>query len=114
MKLNDAQVAAVERQAQAKSLTDDNPAMGQLIEIFGDHTFYADSTGLLVFELVPEHVQGYEPGLYAVVQVAEWGEEGTGSLVPIEPKMLGGVLRLDDDGEDGDGSNGDDADGEDR
>jgi len=103
MKLNDAQVAAVERQAQAKPITDDNPAMEQLTEIFGDHTFYADSTGLLVFELVPEHVQGYEPGLYAVVQVAEWGEEGTGSLVPIEPKMLGGVLRLDDDTDDGDG-----------
>jgi len=98
MKLTDDQVAAVERQTGANPIPAEDPAVSQLVEIFGEHTFYADPNGLHVLEALPEDMEGVTPGTVAIIRIAEWAGEERNSLSPIEPKALGSVLNLEDDG----------------
>lgn len=96
MKLNIDQTAAVQRQTGADPLPDDNPAMGQLRELFGDHTFYVAEQGLVV----PEPTAGEEPAeatgddQVEFLLVAIWAGEDKQSLQPIEPHPTGIQLEL--------------------
>lgn len=99
MILTDTQIAVVEQQTGATPIPQDEPVAEQLRQAFGDHTFYADPNGLHVIEVLPEHMEGTEPGMAAIVQVAEWVDEEKSSLSPIEPKALGAVVNIDEEGE---------------
>ena len=46
MKLNSTQVKQTLSQMNAQVLPDDDPAVAQLIGVFGDHTFFLDTGGL--------------------------------------------------------------------
>lgn len=99
MILSDSQIAVVERQTGATPIPQDDPVAGQLRQAFGEHTFYADPNGLHVIEVLPENMEGVEPGMAAIVQVAEWADEQKNSLSPIEPKALGAVISIEEEGE---------------
>ena len=47
MKLNSAQVERALTQFEAQALPDDHPVVPQLASMFGDHTFFIDSGGLM-------------------------------------------------------------------
>ena len=50
MKLNSAQVERALSQFEAQARTDSHPVVPQLNRLFGDHTFFLDSSGLNVLE----------------------------------------------------------------
>lgn len=96
MKLTTDQTAAVQRQTGADPLPEDSPAMGQLQEIFGDHTFYVAEHGLVVPEPTAEE-EPEEPAADGQVEfllVAIWAGEDKQSLQPIEPQATGIKLEL--------------------
>jgi len=97
MKLTTEQVGAIERQTGAIPIPDDNPASEALTEVFGDHTFYADQSGLHVLE--PVEIEEAEGPHAEVIQIAEWTTDDKDELQPIEPQRSGAVLGLDDSAE---------------
>jgi hypothetical protein len=94
MKLNAQQIAAVGQQIGADPLNDDDPVTGQLVKIFGDHTFYLSTEGLLVIEAAvdPEQDQEAEKGQF--VRVATWADEQRSALQPIQPEPTQVLLDL--------------------
>jgi len=48
MRLNTTQVERTLSQMNAQVLPDDHPAVAQLTNLFGDHTFFLDENGLKV------------------------------------------------------------------
>ncbi|SDF53731.1 MULTISPECIES: hypothetical protein [Thalassobaculum] len=96
MKLTTDQTAAVQRQTGADPLPEDNPTMGQLQEIFGEHTFYVAEQGLVVPETTPEETapEAAEDGSVEFMLVAVWAGEDKQSLQPIEPQPTGIKLEL--------------------
>lgn len=94
MKLTADQVGAIERHTGAIPIPEDNPANTSLVEIFGEHTFYADENGLHVLEQV--EVPDFEGDAAEVIQIAEWTSDTKDELSPIEPQRSGAILPLQD------------------
>ncbi|MFX4220523.1 MAG: hypothetical protein ACMVO3_05785 [Thalassobaculum sp.] len=96
MKLTTDQTAAVQRQTGADPLPEDNPAIGQLQEIFGEHTFYVAEQGLVVPEPMPdeETEEAVTDDPVEFLLVAIWAGEDRQSLQPIEPQRTGIKLEL--------------------
>jgi len=85
MKLNTAQLDKVEQQLGISALPDDNPAMPELRNAFGDHTFFVDTDGLNIVE----NLQSSESsGVANVVKLAEWTDEQRSHLRVQEPEAL--------------------------
>ena len=83
MKLNAAQRQKVEEQFGVEAISDENPAIPRLKEVFGDHTFFLDAAGLNVIEA--DESLGSKSG--NVVKLACWNDDQT-SLRVQEPEVL--------------------------
>jgi hypothetical protein len=92
MKLNSTQVQQTLSQFNAEVLPDDHPAAGQLSSLFGDHTFFLDSSGLKVLE--PTESPGANAQAGEVVSLADWSDATLSSLRPHEPEPTGVVIVL--------------------
>lgn len=92
MKLSSAQVKQTLSQFQAEVLPDNHPAVAQLNNLFGDHTFFLDGGGLKVLE--PVGVPEMETRTGEVVSLADWSDATLTSLRPHEPEMTGVVVVL--------------------
>lgn len=92
MKLNSTQVKQTLSQFDAQVLPDDHPAVAQLNNLFGDHTFFLDGSGLKVLE--PAGTPAMEPRTGEVVSLADWSDSSLTSLKPHEPEMTGVVVVL--------------------
>jgi hypothetical protein len=93
MKLSSAQVKQTLSQFQAEVLPDNHPAVAQLNNLFGEHTFFLDGGGLKVLE--PVGVPEMETRTSEVVSLADWSDATLTSLRPHEPEMTGVVVVLD-------------------
>jgi hypothetical protein len=93
MKLSERGVDRTLDQFDAEPLPDSHPAMQQLTEVFGEHTFFLDDTGLVILE--PAADGGDEAG--QVVKLASWNPDHT-SLKPHEPERTEVMIDLGDDG----------------
>ena len=93
MKLTSAQVERTINQFEAQPLPDSHPAVPQLNEMFGDHTFLLDSNGLNILEPADEALRR---GVQAarVVNLANWSDENLTSLAPHEPEPTGAIIEL--------------------
>lgn len=96
MKLSERGVDRTLDQFDAEPLPDSHPAMAQLTEVFGDHTFFLDDTGLVILE--PATDGGDESG--QVVKLASWNPDHT-SLKPHEPERTDVTIDLGKDGTEG-------------
>jgi len=94
MKLNSTQVKQTLSQFQAEVLPDNHPAVAQLNNLFGEHTFFLDGGGLKVLE--PVDVPEMATRTSEVVSLADWSDATLTSLRPHEPEMTGMVVVLDD------------------
>jgi hypothetical protein len=94
MKLNSTQVKQTLSQFQAEVLPDNHPAVAQLNNLFGEHTFFLDGGGLKVLE--PVEVPEIATRTSEVVSLADWSDATLTSLRPHEPEMTGVVVVLDD------------------
>jgi len=90
MKLNSTQVKQTLNQMNAHVLPDNHPAVTQLTNLFGDHTFFLDDSGLKVLEPTEVPETGAETG--EVVSLADWTDQSLTSLTPHEPESTGTIV----------------------
>lgn len=92
MKLNATQLKQTLNQMDAQVLPEDHPAVGQLVELFGDHTFFLDESGLKVLETTEPMETEAQTG--SVVSLANWKDGKFSSLKPHDPVPTGDVIVL--------------------
>lgn len=92
MKLSSTQLKQTLSQLDAQVLPDDHPAVTQLNDLFGDHTFFLDTSGLKVLE--PAGAPEMENQTGEVVSLADWSDATLTSLKPHEPEPTGVVIVL--------------------
>lgn len=92
MKLNSTQVKQTLSQFEAQVLPDDHPAVTQLNSLFGEHTFFLDSSGLKVLE--PADAPEMKAYTGEIVSLADWSDATLTSLRPHEPELTGVVVVL--------------------
>ncbi|MDQ0473180.1 hypothetical protein [Labrys wisconsinensis] len=80
MKLSPVRIDRTLGQIDAQPVPPDHPAQRQFVELFGDHTFFLDGSGLAIVEPAEAHVDGMETG--RVVKLAGWTDEKHNRLVP--------------------------------
>jgi hypothetical protein len=72
MKLNSTQLDRTLSQFHAEVLPDNHPVVRQLNDLFGDHTFFLDRSGLNVLE--PAEMPQKEVQAGEIVNLASWSE----------------------------------------
>ena len=92
MKLSSTQLKQTLSQFQAEVLPDNHPAVPQLNDLFGDHTFFLDTRGLKVLE--PAGMPEKEAQSGEIVSLADWRDASLTSLRPHEPEPTGVVVVL--------------------
>ena len=92
MKLSSEAVEQTLTQFEAEPLPDNHPAVAQLNQIFGDHTYFLDGTGLHIVELTEATDSGSQQGV--VVKLASWSDESRTSLAPHPPEPTDVVVEL--------------------
>jgi hypothetical protein len=92
MRLNPTQVEQTLSQFEAEALPDNHPALAQLNDRFGDHTFFLDSSGLCVLE--PAELPESDVRAGKIVNLAHWTDANLTSLTPHEPEPTGVVVVL--------------------
>ena len=93
MKLTSEQVARTTNQFEAQALPDSHPAVPQLTELFGEHTFLLDANGLNILE--PDDTNPRRRVQAArVVNLANWSDETLTRLAPHEPEPTGAIIEL--------------------
>ncbi len=90
MKLNSTQVEQTLSQMNAHVLPDDHPAVTQLTDVFGDHTFFLDESGLKVLE--PAELPETEMQSGEVISLADWTDSTLTSLRPHAPEPTGDTV----------------------
>lgn len=99
MKLTDNQVAIAKTAIGADPIPTDHPAMDQLEQAFGEHTFYLDQNGLLVFEPDSEPLEAPEAQEAArLVLIAAWSDDSRQELGAVQPHPTNVVVDLADGG----------------
>ena len=91
MKLATTQVRKVEEQLGAQALPEQNPIVPKLTELFGEHTFFLDNTGLNIVASSDE-VAGRD-GDGNVMKLASWNEDRK-QLRVHEPQVLPVVVEV--------------------
>ena len=92
MKLSSARVAQAVDQFEAQPIPDNHPAVSQLNELFGDHTFFLDASGLHIVEPTEPTETGDPAG--QVVKLASWTDASRDRLVAHEPEPTEVVVVL--------------------
>jgi hypothetical protein len=87
MKLNAGQVKQTLTQMDAQVVPDDHPAVNQLVELYGDHTYFLDQDGLKVLEEAESDAPAGE-----VVSLADWTDSTCSSLRAHKPTSTGVVI----------------------
>jgi len=93
MKLTDAMVTRTLGQFEARPLPEDHPVMPELVQLFGDHTFFLDSSGLHVVEPYTEDESGTQT--CQIVKIASWEDPNYTKLAPHRPEPIGIAVVLD-------------------
>jgi hypothetical protein len=93
MKLTSAQVKRALGQIEAQAIPDDHPVIPQLNHLFGEHTFFLDSSGLSIVEIVEPAGSSEAPVQSAkIVNLASWNDDN--GLEPHEPRSTDVVVVL--------------------
>jgi hypothetical protein len=93
MKLTSEQVARTTNQFEVQALPDSHPAIPQLKELFGEHTFLLDYNGLNILEPADASPRGRVQAA-RVVNLANWSDETLTRLAPHEPEPTGAIIEL--------------------
>lgn len=93
MKLTSDLVRRTVRQFDAQTIPDTHPAIPQLSELFGDHTFFLDAHGLHIVEPAEATKTGVQSG--RVVKLASWSDADHTALAPHRPEATDIVVVFD-------------------
>lgn len=86
MKLTEAQIAIVRREANVEPIPADHGFAADLAQRFGDHTFYLGNGGLYILEPFGLPVPDAEPAVF--VRVAAWVDSSHSQLKTIPPERV--------------------------
>ena len=86
------QLEAAKTALGADPVPTDHPAVPQLQQAFGEHTFYLDARGLLVFEPAQELAEANDPA--RLFLVAAWADDSRQQLSPVQPQPTDVVVDL--------------------
>ncbi len=89
MRLNEEQVKQTLSQIDAHVLPEDHPVAAQLADLFGDHTFFLDQSGLKVLEPADAETESGE-----VVSLADWADATLTRLTPHAPDPTGTIIEF--------------------
>jgi hypothetical protein len=92
MKLSSTQTKQALSQFEAEVLPDDHPALVQLRDLYGNHTFFLNGSGLNVLE--PAETAETEGDTGEIVNLADWSDATLTSLKPHEPEPTGVLVVL--------------------
>jgi hypothetical protein len=92
MKLNHAQVEQILSQVDARVLPAGDPVDLELNELFGEHTFFLDNSGLNILEAADAEGENVEAG--EIVNLADWTDMTCTSLRPHAPEPTGVLIAL--------------------
>lgn len=90
MKLNSALVERTLSQFEAQAIPDNHPVVPQLKDVFGDHTYFINGSGLHVVE--PVEPSEPQPDSGKVIRIATWTDANRSSLAPHEPEPTNVVI----------------------
>ena len=99
MRLSSARVQQALSQFEAQPIPDSHPAVSQLKQLFGDHTFFLDGDGLSIVEPA-EPVQAAVQTA-KVVKLAGWKDAERTSLMPHKAEPTDVIITLGSDNGDG-------------
>jgi len=99
MKLASAMIERTLDQFEVEALPDNHPAVPQLSELFGDHTFFLDANGLNIVEPAESSRAGAQT--WKVVKLASWKDATQTSLASHKPEPTNVVIALPSNGSDG-------------
>jgi hypothetical protein len=95
MRLNPTQVKQTLSQIDAQVLPDTHPVAAQLSDMFGDHTFFLDQSGLKVLEPTDAATAvTTEVAAGEVVSLADWSDATLTSLMPHAPEPTGTTIQF--------------------
>lgn len=92
MRLNATQVGAVSAQLGAEPVPDETMTHTNLLNHFGDHTFYIGPEGAYVWEPVA-FPKSENPQIEAV-QIASWADDERTMLKPEPPEPTGTIVTV--------------------
>lgn len=92
MRLTNDLVERTVNQFDARTIPDTHPAIPQLNDMFGDHTFFLDHNGLHIVEPAEPDGSGVPAG--KVVKVASWSDANHTSLAPHRPEVTDIVIEF--------------------
>ncbi|HZP08995.1 hypothetical protein [Methyloceanibacter sp.] len=92
MKMSPKLVECTLSQFNAQALPENHPATAQFNELFGDHTFFLDRSGLNIVEPAEPAESGAETGV--VVKIASWSDTSYTRLTPHPPEATDLVIVL--------------------
>ena len=81
MKLNSVLVERTLGQIEAEAIPEDHPSVPKLKDLFGDHTFFLDTSGLNIIEPMEE-----APRTGKLVNVASWDDADPPQLLAHSPE----------------------------
>jgi hypothetical protein len=99
MRLSSARVERTLSQFPAQAIPENHPVLPQLHQIFGDHTFFVDNSGLLIVE----PAESAEIPTGQIIKLAAWTDANRNSLAPHDPEATDVVVALGGDTTDGNG-----------
>jgi hypothetical protein len=92
MKLATQMVTRTLDQIDAKVIPESHPAVPELNQRFGDHTFFLDEEGLSIVEPIDPEEPGQATGI--VVNLASWSDAERSSLELHKPEITDVVIEL--------------------
>jgi hypothetical protein len=89
MKLSSEKLGSVLEQIDADVIHDDHPSLPRLREVFGDHTFFVDDSGLTIIQPLDQH-----PQTGGLVKIARWDDADPPHLVAHIPEETDVLIKL--------------------
>jgi len=98
MKLNAAQLERTTTQLRAEPIPEDHPLIPQLTEMYGEHTYFLDGSGLNIVEPAAAELAPNARGMGVVVNLANWTNTNPPKLEAHEPELTESMVALETDG----------------
>ncbi len=92
MKLDSDQVGTIRHGVGADPIPNAHAVMPDLVSAFGEHTFYLDQAGLVVWEWLYGPEADNQP--VVAVKLAGWADENKTTLEPHDPEVTDTVVDL--------------------
>jgi hypothetical protein len=89
MKLSSEKLESVLEQIDVEVIPDDHPSLPKLRDVFGDHTFFVDDSGLIIVEPLEQ-----DPVTGELIKIASWDDADPPHLMAHTPEETDVLIEL--------------------